>query len=108
MVVWPLRRPHTFLDLEVTKNVQKISHNDRVDPGNAAGRLRSLRTGNLDEILESGSIHIATANEVPYGWVDQNGVAQGIGPDVAIAVLERMGVTDTQWTVTEFGSLIPG
>ena len=63
---------------------------------------------NLDEILESGSIHIATANEIPYGWVDQNGVAQGIGPDVAIAVLERMGVTDIQWTVTEFGSLIPG
>jgi len=62
----------------------------------------------LDEILESGSIHIATANEIPYGWVDENGVAQGIGPDVATAVLERMGVTDIEWTVTEFGSLIPG
>lgn len=62
----------------------------------------------LAEIQESGSIHIATANEIPYGWVDENGVAQGIGPDVAIAVLETMGVTDIEWTVVEFGQLIPG
>ena len=62
----------------------------------------------LDEIQESGSIHIATANEIPYGWIDENGDARGIGPDVAEAVLENMGVTDIEWTVTEFGSLIPG
>lgn len=72
-----------------------------------AGSL-AFAQANLDEILESGSINIATANEIPYGWIDENGEARGIGPDVAEAVLENMGVTDIEWTVTEFGSLIPG
>lgn len=62
----------------------------------------------FEEIQESGSVTIATANEIPYGWIDENGVARGIAPETAIAVLERMGITDIEWTVTEFGSLIPG
>jgi polar amino acid transport system substrate-binding protein len=62
----------------------------------------------LEEIQESGRIRIATANEIPYGWIDENGEARGIAPDVAEAVLERMGITNIEWTVTEFGSLIPG
>ncbi|MEX2542277.1 MAG: ectoine/hydroxyectoine ABC transporter substrate-binding protein EhuB [Trueperaceae bacterium] len=62
----------------------------------------------LDRVLDSGSIRIATANEIPYGWVDEDGRARGIAPETAIAVLERMGITDIEWTVTEFGSLIPG
>ena len=33
---------------------------------------------------------------------------QGIGPDVATAVLKSMGVAEIDWTVTPFGSLIPG
>ncbi len=59
------------------------------------------------EDFQQNGITIATANEIPYGWVE-NGVANGIGPDVAEAVLENMGITDIEWTVTEFGSLIPG
>jgi polar amino acid transport system substrate-binding protein len=59
------------------------------------------------EQFQQNGITIATANEIPYGWVE-NGQAQGIGPDVAEAVLETMGITDIEWTVTEFGSLIPG
>ena len=61
----------------------------------------------LDELRESG-IRIATANEIPYGWIDEEGQARGIAPEVALAVLEDMGITDVEWTVTEFGSLIPG
>jgi polar amino acid transport system substrate-binding protein len=68
----------------------------------------ALAQADLDRILSSGTIRIATANEIPYGWIDENGEARGIAPDVAEAVLERMGVTNIQWTVTEFGSLIPG
>ena len=60
----------------------------------------------VEEFQQNG-ITIATANEIPYGWVE-NGEAQGIAPDVAEAVLESMGITDIEWTVTEFGSLIPG
>lgn len=59
------------------------------------------------EDFQQNGITIATANEIPYGWVE-NGEAHGIGPDVAEAVLANMGITDIEWTVTEFGSLIPG
>lgn len=60
------------------------------------------------EHYQQNGITIATANEIPYGWVDESGVAQGIAPEVAIAVLESMGITDIEWVVTDFGSLIPG
>lgn len=59
------------------------------------------------EHFQQNGITIATANEIPYGWVD-DGQAQGIAPDVVEAVLANMGITDITWTVTEFGSLIPG
>src|SRR5690606_15546703 len=61
-----------------------------------------------DEIRERGAMRIATANEIPYGWVDEQGVARGIAPEVAIEVLESMGITEIEWIVTDFGSLIPG
>lgn len=59
------------------------------------------------EHYQQNGITIGTANEIPYGWVD-GGVAQGISPDVLTAVLNNLGITDISWTVTEFGSLIPG
>ncbi|MDZ7707023.1 MAG: ectoine/hydroxyectoine ABC transporter substrate-binding protein EhuB [Trueperaceae bacterium] len=59
------------------------------------------------DIQESGTVRVVTANEIPYGWIDDEGVAHGIAPEVAIAVLESMGITDIEWTVTEFGQLIP-
>ena len=59
------------------------------------------------EHFQQNGITIATANEIPYGWVD-GGQAQGIAPDVAEAVLANMGITAITWTVTEFGALIPG
>lgn len=64
----------------------------------------------LDEIKERGYIRIAVANEIPYGYVDPNGNPKGAGPDVAIKVVEQLGIAaeDIQWVVTSFSSLIPG
>lgn len=62
----------------------------------------------LADIQERGYIQIATANEVPYGFVNAAGDAEGIGPDVATAVLSNLGIDDIQWVITQFGSLIPG
>jgi polar amino acid transport system substrate-binding protein len=62
----------------------------------------------LDEVKSAGYIQAATANEVPYGYMKEDGSAAGIGPDVAIAVLKRMGINEVNWTVTPFGTLIPG
>jgi len=72
------------------------------------GALAFAQGDLMQTIKQRGYIRIATANEIPYGYIDQNGDAKGIAPDVATAVLKNMGITDIQWIVTEFGSLIPG
>jgi polar amino acid transport system substrate-binding protein len=40
--------------------------------------------------------------------VDASGNATGAGPDVAKAVLKKLGIDEIQWVVTSFSSLIPG
>jgi polar amino acid transport system substrate-binding protein len=72
------------------------------------GALAFAQGTTLDQIQQRGYVRIATANEIPYGFVDASGDAKGIAPEVATAVLNNMGITDIQWVVTEFGSLIPG
>ncbi len=62
----------------------------------------------LEEVKKAGYIRAANANEVPYAYMDADGSAKGIGPDVAAAVLKSIGVPEIEWTVTPFGSLIPG
>lgn len=62
----------------------------------------------LEDVKKNGYIRGASANEVPYSYMDESGAAKGIGPDVATAVLKSMGVNEIAWTVTPFGSLIPG
>ena len=64
----------------------------------------------LEQIKQRGYISIAVANEIPYGYVDPNGDAKGAGPDVAKAVVKKLGIDpkNIQWVVTNFSSLIPG
>ncbi len=64
----------------------------------------------LKQIKKRGYIRIAVANEIPYGYVDPTGAAKGAGPDVAKAVLKKLGIDskNIQWVVTNFSSLIPG
>lgn len=76
----------------------------------AASALAStaVSAATLAEIQESGTIRIAVANEIPYGYVDPNGQAMGAGPDVAKAIMEQLGVENIEWVTTNFSSLIPG
>ena len=76
--------------------------------GLTIGLAASAHAASLDQIKKDGYIRGASANEVPYSFMDESGAAKGIGPDVAAAVLKSMGVKDVEWTVTPFGSLIPG
>lgn len=65
--------------------------------------------GLLAELQESGSITIGIANEVPFGFTDEEtGDATGLAPDVARAVLEELGITEIDAQVVEFGDLISG
>ncbi|MBS3849258.1 MULTISPECIES: ectoine/hydroxyectoine ABC transporter substrate-binding protein EhuB [Devosia] len=68
----------------------------------------AVSAATLAEIQESGTIRIAVANEIPYGYVDPTGAALGAGPDVAKAIMEKLGVDNIEWVTTNFSSLIPG
>ena len=62
----------------------------------------------LGDVKSQGFVRGASANEVPYSFVDANGDAKGIGPEVAAEVWKSVGVKDITWSVTPFGTLIPG
>ncbi|MDT8896244.1 ectoine/hydroxyectoine ABC transporter substrate-binding protein EhuB [Halomonas sp. I1] len=62
----------------------------------------------LEELRQQGSIRVAVANEVPYGYLDDEGQGQGAGPEVARHVLDELGIDDIEWVATSFGDLIPG
>src|SRR5690606_37129882 len=55
-----------------------------------------------------GTFRIAFANEVPYGYVDEDGDPAGQAPAVASEVLSRMGYSEIDAEVVEFGALING
>lgn len=74
----------------------------------ALGASTAAAAGTLDDIRGQGFVRAATANEVPYGFMDASGQAAGIGPEVASAVFKKMGIDEVVWTVTPFGTLIPG
>jgi polar amino acid transport system substrate-binding protein len=65
-------------------------------------------SGKLAELQEAGTITVGVANEVPFGYLDDDNQPAGIGPDVARAVLQELGIDDMQAQVVEFGELIGG
>jgi polar amino acid transport system substrate-binding protein len=63
----------------------------------------------LDRMRRQGVARIGFANEAPYAYVDpESGRLTGEAPEIARAVLGRMGVAKVEGVLTEFGSLIPG
>lgn len=62
----------------------------------------------LDEARERGFVRIGFANEAPYGFANAAGEVTGEAPEVAKAVLAKLGIPEVDGVVTTFGSLIPG
>jgi polar amino acid transport system substrate-binding protein len=62
----------------------------------------------LDRIQSEGTVTVGVANEVPFGYIGDDGEATGIAPDVARAVLTEMGIENIEAEVVEFGELIGG
>lgn len=82
-----------------------IEDGSEAEGGSAEGEQA---TGLLADLQERGSITIGIANEVPYGFVGEDGEATGIAPDVAKAVLAELGIDEVEAKVVEFGQLIGG
>lgn len=74
----------------------------------AIGAVGQASAADLQEIKSRGHIRIAVANEIPYGYMDLDGNAKGMGPDVAKHIMEQLGIKEIKWVTTNFGSLIPG
>lgn len=62
----------------------------------------------LAVIKQRGYARGVTANEKPYGFIDSSGKAAGIGPDIATAVLAKLGIDKIEWTAVAFDGLIAG
>ena len=63
----------------------------------------------LEELQEANSITVGIANEVPYGYEDEDtGEITGEAPEVAKLVLGELGIENMEAQVVEFGALIGG
>ncbi len=62
----------------------------------------------LERVKKQGFIRVGFANEAPYGYATPEGKLTGEAPEVAKAVLAKVGITEVDGVLTEFGSLIPG
>jgi polar amino acid transport system substrate-binding protein len=68
----------------------------------------ALAQTTLEKARESGYIRVGFANEAPFGFATTDGELTGEAPEVAKAVLAKMGIKEVDGVLTEFGSLIPG
>lgn len=71
--------------------------------GTAAAAQTTLERAKAD-----GYVRVGFANEAPYGYATPAGQLTGEAPEVAKAVLARMGIAQVDGVLTEFGALIPG
>lgn len=62
----------------------------------------------LERAKSQGFIRIGFANEAPFGYATPDGKLTGEAPEVAKAVLAKIGIPEVDGVLTEFGSLIPG
>ncbi|CAM3302574.1 ectoine/hydroxyectoine ABC transporter substrate-binding protein EhuB [Halomonas lysinitropha] len=70
--------------------------------------IPGLQAATLEEIRERGVIRIAVANEQPYGYLNEEGEALGVGPEVAQRILKELGIEEIEWVESEFKNLISG
>ncbi len=62
----------------------------------------------LENAKKNGYIRVGFANEAPYGYANASGKLTGEAPEVAKAILSKMGIKEVDGVLTEFGALIPG
>jgi polar amino acid transport system substrate-binding protein len=68
----------------------------------------ALADSTLETARANGYIRVGFANEAPFGYATPEGTLTGEAPEVAKAILNKMGIPQVDGVLTEFGSLIPG
>ncbi|MFQ6024220.1 MAG: ectoine/hydroxyectoine ABC transporter substrate-binding protein EhuB [Acidiferrobacterales bacterium] len=64
--------------------------------------------GALERLRAQGFARIAIANEPPWTEVKPDGKVTGAAPEVARAVLKKLGVNEIVASISEYGAMIPG
>lgn len=64
--------------------------------------------GLLEQLKRTGVARIAIANEPPYTEIKPDGSVTGAEPEVARAVLKRLGIKQVEGVVTPYDAMIPG
>lgn len=96
---------YSAMGLAAVSGGSLLSACSSTDPGNP----ESATGGGLSQRVESGEpIRIAIGNEPPYTKLLPDGTVTGAEPDVAKAVLKRLGVNDVEGVQTAYESMIPG
>ncbi len=62
----------------------------------------------LEQARATGAIRVGISGEQPYGYIDSSGRVTGAQPEVARAVLARLGVDGLDAVRVPFAELIPG
>ena len=74
----------------------------------ACWSLTAFAETTLEKVKRQGYVRVGFANEAPFGYATPEGKLTGEAPEVAKAVLAKMGIPEIDGVLTEFGSLIPG
>lgn len=62
----------------------------------------------VEQLRQQGFCRIAIANDPPFTEVKPDGTVTGVAPEVARAVLKKLGVGEVVGTVSTYGAMIPG
>jgi polar amino acid transport system substrate-binding protein len=90
------------VDVDIDDDVEDVD-DDADDADDAAAG-----NGLLADLQEAGVVTVGIANEVPYGFEDEQGNITGQAPEVARAVLAELGIDEIEAEIVDFGALIPG
>lgn len=69
---------------------------------------RASSASELKTLQKQGYARLAISNEPPWTAMSSDGKASGAGPDLARAILQRLGVKHVKASVTDYGAMIPG
>ncbi len=96
------------IDDDVVDDPADDADEDDADDTDDADDEAEEADGLLAELQAAGSATIGIANEVPYGFEDEDGNVTGQAPEIAYEVLAELGIDDVDAEIVEFGALIPG
>jgi polar amino acid transport system substrate-binding protein len=69
--------------------------------------VSNVSAGTLEDLRKQGYATVAVANEPPYSDIKGDGYVSGAAPDVARAVMKKLGVPELRAKVVGYGAMIP-